>query len=318
MLATGVLRQELSGNQFLRKVQSRRRLLALGLQMAAVKGLEDHTTGVPSRYSIGTGGAEVGAGEIVNIMHSNPGSWWDGISPVVAAQQAVHVDYSVSRRIRYDLESRVAPGVVFKVRGLFSMNKERKEAAEEWLAEQFGKASASGKSMVVGDDVEVHDPPTRAIDDLPTHHANARDAILSAFGVSPPVVGVLRDVRYQSWDQALRAQWALCIRPRLLNIYRTINAQAITPIYGPKVRLWFDVVQSPLGLAMVREQNETAKGYFDMGYPANALNRHFGFGLPYYEELERPNMPTVVAGHAEDLDGDGVPDDQDQDENSDA
>lgn len=299
MIATGALRQEMCGNQFFRVVSSGQRLLALGLVMDTVTGILNENA-IPTRYKIGTSGDEVPAEKLVNVMHANPGSWWDGISPVVAAQQAIHVDYSVSQRLRYDLETRVAPGVIFKVKALFSMQKAQRDDAETWLAEQFGMASKAGKSMVIGDNVEVQAPPMRELGDLPAHHDAARDAIISAFDVSPPVVGVLRDVKYQTWEQALRAQWALCIEPRARNIYSTINAQAVNPICGEDVRLWYDPIQSPLGLASVRDRADAAKSYFAFGYPANAINRHFSLGMPYYDELERPNMPLAVAGHSGD------------------
>lgn len=297
MIAIGQLRQELSGNQFYRISRAYNRVIGLGLILNTVKGVEDTSTGVPTRYKIGTAGAESSAQDMVNVMHANPASWWDGLSPAVAAEQAIHVDYSVSRRINYDLQKRVSPGLVFKVKALFSLNKTKRKETETWLEKQFGKASLQGKSMVVGDDVEIEDPPVHQVADLPTHHANARDAIISAYDVSPPVVGVLRDVKYQTWDQALRAQWALCVEPRAKNLYTTINSQAIWPVYGDDVRLWYDAIQTPLGLAAIRDRAETAKKYFDLGYPANAVNAHFGLGMPYFDELERPNMPSVIAGH---------------------
>ncbi len=299
-VAAGALRKELCGNQFLKMSVLGNELTALGLILNSVRGVEDPQTGVPTRYRVGTGGAEFSAAEVVNIMHAAPDSWWRGVAPVVAAQQAIHVDYTASRRVRYDLEHRVAPGVVFKVRALFAMDETRKTEAKEWLTAQFEGAANAGKAMVVGDDVTVDAPPVRQVDDLPAHHRHARDTIISAHDISPPVVGVLDNVKYNNWEQSLRAQWMLCIEPRARDYYQTINTQAIWPVYGTEWRLWYDETQSTLALAAVRERAESAKLYFDLGYPTNAINTHFRLGMPMFDELARPNQATVIAGRETD------------------
>ncbi len=303
MIAAGALRQELGGNQFYRIASAGSRLLALQLYLNELKANEDTTTGLFTTYTPHGFTEEIPADEIVNVMSANPDSFWEGVSATIANEQATRVDYAASRRSRYDMETRVQPGVVFKVEGLFSLQEDRRDAVETYLAAQYEGASKAGKSLVVGDKTEIQGAPIHQVDDLPTHAANARDAIISSYHVSPPVVGVLRDVKYQTWEQALRAQFFLCVSPRLRNLYGAINSQAIRPLYGPNVRLWYDLVQSPLGLAALRERGETAKIYMDLGYPANALNERFQLEMPDFDELDRPNMGAVVAGRAPDLEG---------------
>ena len=317
MIATGVLRQELGGNQFYRIVSTQGRLLALQLYLSELIADADKVTGLFSAYRVQGTNALVSSAEVVNVLHANPDLTWSGVSATVANEQATRVDYAASRRTRYDMETRVAPGVVFKVKGLFTVSSEQRDATEAYLAAQYEGATKAGKSLVVGDSTEIQGAPLHQVDDIPTHAANARDAIISSFGVSPPTVGVLRDARYQTWDNALRAQYALCIGPRISGIYRAINAQAIRPIYGPDVRIWFDLVQSPLGLAALRERAETAAAYQGLGWPAKHLNDRFGLDMPEFEGWDTANMGAVVAGHAEDVsaaDAGPPPDDDEEDD----
>jgi phage portal protein BeeE len=295
-LAAGVLRQELGGNQFYLMERAGNRLLSLGLVLGELQGQLDENTKVPTTYKKTGTNSVVSAEKVVNVMHASPDSWWSGVSPVIAAEPSIRVDYAASQRIRYDLETRIAPGVVFKVKALFTMSDKMRQKTLTMLEEGYEGATKAGKSLAVGDDTEIQGAPLHQVDDVPAHHAAARDAIISAFGISPPVVGVLRDVKYQTWEQALRAQFALCIYPRLWNIYNTINTQAITPVYGPDIRLWFDLVQSPLGLAFLRERGETAQIYMNLGYPGNAVNERFQLEMPRFDEMERPNMPALIAG----------------------
>jgi phage portal protein BeeE len=297
-LSAGVLRQELGGNQFWQKVDNGRELIALQLFLAELKG--EPSNGVPTKYRVEGTSNTIPEDRVINIMHASPTSFWEGVAPTIANEQATRVSYAADRRARYDLETRIQPGVVFKVKALFTMSDAQRENTKAMLANAYEGATNAGKSLVVGDDTTIEGAPLHQVGDIPKQAESARDEIISSFGVSPPTVGVLRDVRYQSWEQALRAQWTLCIEPRLRNIYGTINSQAIYPLYGRQTRLWYDQIQSPLGLAAIRERGESAKIYLDLGYPGNAVNEFFQLGMPEFEELERPNMGAVIAGHAED------------------
>jgi phage portal protein BeeE len=311
-IATGVLRQELGGNQYYMVQSAPNRMLMLGLYLAELRANVDATTGEFDSYTVEGTNAVVPADMIVNIMHANPDSWWSGVSPTVANEQATRVDYAASRRMRYDMETRVQPGLVMKVKALFSMNATQKAAALTMLENSYEGAVNAGKSLVVGDDVTIEKPPIADAGDLPEQAKVARNAIISSFDVSPPMVGVLEDAKYTNWKEAKRAHFNLCILPRLNNIYRTLNNQAVTPVYGRDVRLHYDLVQSPLGLEPLAERGETAKIYYDMGWPAQAVNDKFDLQMPEFEGWDVSNMSTVVAGHAEDLDSGA--DDTEEDE----
>jgi phage portal protein BeeE len=296
-LATGVIRQELDGNQYYQKVQSGNRLLALGLYMVQLKANEDAAMGkLFNSYSPEGSDAIIPADQVVNVLHASPGSTWDGVSPGVANEQATRVNYAADRRNRYDLETRVQPGVVFKVKALFTMNDKQRTNAEEWLANQYEGAVNAGKSLVVGDNTTIEGAPAHPVSDIAQKDAAARDKVISSYGVSPPWVGVLDDVKYANLDKAMRIQWSTCIGPRLLNIYNTINTQGIWPVYGRNVRLWYDMVHSPLGLAALAERGEVAAGYQALGWPAMHLNERFALDMKPFEGWDKSNMAAVVAG----------------------
>ncbi len=308
-VAAGTLRQELGGNQFYGIESSGNRLLMLGLYLVELKANADHVSGYFDSYTPEGGTAVIPVDKVVNVMSANPCSWWSGVSPTIANEQATRVDYAASRRMRYDMETRIDAGLIFKVKGLFTIDAKQKANIKADLAANYEGAVNAGKSMVVGDNTTIENAPKATVNDIPAQAIVARDSIVSSFGVSPPTVGILRDAKYQTWDQALRAQYFLCVSPRINNLYGTINSQAIKPIYGENVRLWYDLVQSPLGLAALRERGETAKVFMDLGFPAKQLNDRFALEMQPFAGWDRPNMATVVAGHAEDLDdSDPAPD----------
>jgi phage portal protein BeeE len=295
-LATGVLRQELSGNQFWQIVSSGGRLLSLGLYLVDIEAQTDQNTGLFTEYRVVPTSALIPADRMVNIMHANPCSFWQGVSPTVANEQATRVDYAASRRMRYDMETRVQAGLTFKVKSLFTMNSEQKEAALTMLEDTYQGAVNAGKSLVVGDNVEIEKPPIADAGDIPKMAEVARDSVISSFDVAPPMVGVLRDAKYVNWSESKRAHFNLCILPRLNNVYGTFNGQCIRPLYGPNVRLWYDLVQSPLGLEPLVERGEAARVYYDMGWPAMQLNDRFDLNMPAFDGWDQPHMSAVIAG----------------------
>jgi phage portal protein BeeE len=317
MLSTGVLRQELGGNQFYRIERAVDRLLALQLYIRELQADADPNTGLFTEYLVTGTQTKVPVDQVVNIFHANPDSTWSGVSPATPAEQAIRVDYAANRRMRYDMETRVQPGLVFKVKALFTMTKKQREKEEQHLAETFEGAVNAGKSLVVGDNTTVEKPPVMDSGDIPAQAAVARDAIISAFDISPPMVGVLRDAKYANLDKAARVQFANCIYPRLLNIYDTFNDQAVIPVYGDKTRLWFDMVGSPLGLAALAERGEVAQIYQDLGWPAKQLNDRFALEMPEFDGWDKPNMGAVIAGRVPgEGSGDPAPDTDDVDDDT--
>lgn len=317
MLATGVLRQELGGNQFYHIERAGARLLSLGLYVGELKADTIAATKLFTEYEISGTGVKVPVDAVVNILHANPDSTWRGVSPATPAEQAIRVDFAASRRMRYDMETRVQPGLIFKVKALFTMSDKQIDRAETMLANTFEGAVKAGKSLVIGDDTTVEKPPVMDSGDIPAQAASARDVIVSAFDIAPPMVGILGLAKYAHLDKVARVHFTNCIGPRLLNIYGAFNSQAIAPIYGNRTRLWFDMVQSPLGLAALAERGEVAAKYQSMGWPAMQLNDRFALEMPEFEGWDRPNMPAVIAGRVPgEGSGDPVLDDDQSDEES--
>ena len=180
MIATGVLRGETGGNQYFRISRTADRLLSLGLVLAELKGNENHQTDVPETYTFPKSNLTVPADQVVNVMHHNPESFWSGIAPVVAGEQAVRIDYSAGRRMRYDLETRVAPGIVMKIKGLFNLTTEKRDSVEAYLASQFEGAMKAGKSLVVGDGTDIQAAPLHSAGDIPEMYTLASDGIISS------------------------------------------------------------------------------------------------------------------------------------------
>ena len=289
------IRLDFDGNAFFLKREILGELLALQLIQEPVNGIED-TSRVAQSYQVVGSPALIPAEQMVNVMLYAAGSYWSSPATIDAVQNAAAVDRSVEDRIRYDLEQRIAPGAVLKVKAFFNLDEEMRTATETHLNNAFSGAVKAGKPLVIGDNVTVDPPPIRTVDDLHSHHNAARDSVISGFHIAPPVVGVLKDAKYSNYSEALRAQWTFCIRPRLGRIYNTINEQAIWPLYGPDVRLWYELAENELGLEVLEMRAEAAKKLVDVGHPPINASERVGLDMPAFEGGDRPMMPLAVAG----------------------
>jgi phage portal protein BeeE len=298
VLQAASFRLDFGGNAFFH-VRSvlRERITALQLIQNAVNAKEDPGgSRVAIAYQPLNMATWIPANEMVNVMLSGGGSYWKGVPTTAAIENAAAIDATAQARLKYDLEHRIAPGAVVKISGYFTMSEEQKRAAEEIVEENFEGAMKAGKSMIVGDNTIVENPPFRQVDDLPAHRKTARDEIIAAHHVAPPVVGVLDKAKYANYQEALRAHWAFGVRPRLARVYNTMNAQGIWPIYGPDVRLWYELAENELGLAVLDARVDTAIKLVNVGHPVGNASERVGLGMARFEGDDQPNRDLTKAG----------------------
>ncbi len=243
------------------------------------------------------GGETVLSQDTVAIIHADPGSTWRGLSPLIPAERPTAIDWYSHRRIKYNLEQRIGAGMVLKVKGIFQLNKEKRAATMTAIEELHADAEASGRPLVVGDSASVEGMPEQStLKDIPAHRLEALREIAGIYHIPLLVLGFADRGEYKDVDSALGGYWTLGLWPKLETIYGTINQQGIWPHYGYDVRIWYDLTRSPLGLAVLRIQAKAADDLMKLGYPANAVNARLHLGMPYFDELARPNMPAVIAG----------------------
>lgn len=310
MIEAASMHLDLNGNSFLVKTTSGgfgqgSRLLALQLLLepSNVKIIEDFSTKVATGYRFGA--KTYNPDQIVNVMNPNPSSFHTGIATLAGGERSMRIDSSAQSRIRYDLEHRLAPGMVFKVKGLFGMQDPQRVKIEALLRERYGEAKNAGKAMVVGDTVDIDDAPVANMGDVPEHRKLARDEILAIEGVPPPVAGLMDAATLQNAAVSLRLYWSLTLRPRVGRILDAVNLQAVQPSY-PDYRIWFELTDNELGLAVLAQRAEVAKLlHRDLDYSTNDSAKRVGLNMPHRTELDACNTTNRIAGRIEI--GDGPP-----------
>jgi phage portal protein BeeE len=301
MVETVSMHLDLCGNAYLHKTTSGgfdegSRLLALQLLLdpTSVKVEEDFTTKVAKGFR--TPSKTFSTDDIVNIMNPSVSSFHTGIPTISGGERSVQIDSSAQSRIRYDLEHRLAPGMVFKVKGLFGMQDPQRKKIEGLLRERYGEAKNAGKAMVVGDTADIESAPTADMGDVPEHRKQARDEVLAIEGVPPPVAGIMDAATLQNSAVSLRLYWQLALRPRIGRILDPINLQAVSRSY-PDHRIWFELTDNELGLAVLAQRVEVATGlHRDLDYSTNDSAVRVGLNMPRRDELNAMNTTSKIAG----------------------
>lgn len=305
LLETLSIHQDLCGNAFMREAKAAGRLIALHLLNPYGVTVTEDSRGVAKAYDFSKGGVPYPADEIVNVMAASPGSFWQGVAPLTAAEKAVTIDHTAQARIKWDMTQRIAPGMVLKIKNHFGMTATQRAEIETLLTASYGAVEQAGRPLVVGDQTDIFVPPeNRSAADLPGHRIQARDEILSIFKVPPPIAGVMDNATLQNANVALRLYWLQALRPKIGQILDAINGQAVWPLYGPDVRIWFELSDNELGLAVLRERADVAKILVrDLDYSTNDANRRTGLNMPIRSpELDVMGTASVIAGRTS---GDG-------------
>lgn len=301
LIETASLHLDICGNAFLRKVlpvTGGERLIGLQLIKPTIVDVTTYPNGVARLYSVGgADGRQLTPDQVVNVMNISAGSYWQGISTLSAATDAIQVDDQASKRIRYDLTNRLAPGVILKVRNHFGLTDDQRTKINDYLTEQFGKAELSGKPLIVGEQTEIEEYPQTNITELPEHRRNARDEVLSIWNIPPLIAGVTDNATLQFSSVALQLYWMQALGPRIGRILGAVNTQAITPIYGPNVRLWYELNDNALGLAILDSRAQVAKTlHRDLDYSTNDSAARVSLNMPKHPALDAMNTQAIVAG----------------------
>ena len=291
----------LAGNAFLKpeKNQNLSRLLALFLlrEPGKVKAVENQA-GVPTLFKYGT--TQYLPDELVNIQNAHPTSYWKGQSPTRAALGDMQIDSVAHKRQQYNITNRISANVVFRVSGYFGATPEQKKEIERDISENYSGASKQGVPMIVGEDIVIEKLPDTGIGTEIFETRNfAKRGMLAVFHTPPPLIGEYDQATLSNFSQAVKIWWQSGLFPMLGTIYNALNAQVIHPVYGPDIRLWYDLTGSDIGLLVVKDRIDVARGLVDLGYPANEASAKAGLSMRKHPELDIPNAPMVTAGRTE-------------------
>ena len=87
------------------------------------------------------------------------------------------------------------------------------------------------------------------------------------------------------------------LRPRIGRIVGAINTQAVEPIYGPDVRVWYELADNELGLTILAQRAGVAKMlHRDLDYSTNDSAARVSLNMPRHAALDAMNSQATVAG----------------------
>jgi phage portal protein BeeE len=287
---------QLVGNAYIYpRIVDRRRVYALDpILPSSVTIQEDPTTLYPDTYRIG---AETYRPEqIVHMVYTSPYSLSSGAAPILAALRAMAIDWTADERVAYNLENKVAPGLIFTLSGFTGLTDAQRTAVVSFLSENYAGSTKDGRPLVFGEGTTVTAPPTTTGTDYAAIRKAARDEILAVFHTPPPVIGVYDNATLNNFKQAFEIWWLLSLFPLLASIYDDLNIQLIQRVYGPSTRLWYDDTGSEIGLLLLDKRVETAAKLVSMGYPPALAAERLRLDMPFVEGLDTPLMNLAVAG----------------------
>ncbi len=297
---TGIMQRYACGNNYLLPAVEAARLLALFpiMKPGQVSAVENSADGLLDGWDLGGTRGRLPLDGLVNIMSPTAGSLWDGISPLGVAEEAILSDASASARQKAASENRIAPGHIFVIDDFAGMgvNDDQEEAMLTKLKDSYSDLGKAGTPLILSKGTEVHAPPT--VDDLQIFDARrfSRDEILAVMGTPPPMLGIYENATLQNFDNAFRAWWMNILFPLLGETYQGINSQAVWPLYGTDVRLWYDPARSEIGVLLQSAKLDVAKKLRDLGYTANDATTEAGLDMAFVDELQVYNTDLERAG----------------------
>ena len=235
--------------------------------------------------------------DLVELHVAGADSYFGGLSPYEAATQAIVTEATAAERARYNLENRVAPGLIFRIPESW-LEDDRREEMTKWLVEQYQTASSTGTPMVLSSDSDVTAPPDykAMTEELFGSAKNSRESIFAVFGTPPPVLGIYDQATLSNFEKSYKIWWEAILLPMYSHIMNQLNVQYIHPRFGDDVRLWYGLENTEIGIIRQSARADLAKKYVDIGYPGNIAAREAGLTMPQVPDLDVANVPWVTAG----------------------
>ncbi|MDY0001402.1 MAG: phage portal protein [Polyangia bacterium] len=301
MFRSVILQLEITGAAYLRPAYAdgRQRLAALYLfrYPSRMTPDEDPYTGLLRCFRYGV--EEYGINDVVNLTEASASGFYKGVAPLSVALGAIETDATAALRQKSNLENKIAPGAHIKVSDFFGVgisNEQRNEIVN-YLTEEYSGASKDGLPFVTGEGTEITAPQTtRDLQYFETRRF-ARDELLGVLRTPPPVIGIYENATLQNFEKAISIWWMAHLFPMVDMVYDAINLQAVYPVYGGRVRLWYDLSRTTqIGLLLMGQRLDIAKKIADLGYPANIASAEAGLDLPWVEGLDVVNTALIRAG----------------------
>lgn len=237
--------------------------------------------------------------EICNIQNAHPSSFHQGQAPLSAAWRDIQMDKVAHERQVYNLKNRIGSGLVIKEDSFFGADDEKNARLLAKLKANYVASTEDGTPLVVNNRTELGSVPQQGHgDELTKIRTFAQSGNLAALKTPPPIIGQYDNATLQNFSTATKIWWMNCLFPMAGSVYNAINTQIIRQRF-PKVRLWYDITGSDIGLLVLTDRIAAAKALTDLGYNTNVASARVGLGMEYDPELDKPNRDIEKAGREE-------------------
>jgi phage portal protein BeeE len=301
LIETICLQIPLCGNSYLIPYwldDGNRLAVELVLDPSQIEVDTDHR-GFPVVYRHRISGQQWAPNEICNIQNAHPSSFHQGQAPLSAAWKDIQMDSTAHQRQVYNLQNRIGSGLVIKEDSFFGPDKEKNARLLANLKANYVASTKDGTPLVVNTRTELGSVPQQGhADELTKIRTFAQSGNLAVLKTPPPIIGQYDNATLQNFDRATKIWWMNCLFPLAGSIYNAINTQIIRKRW-PKVRLWYDITGSDIGLLVLQDRIAAAKSLTDLGYNTNVAAARVGLGMEYDPNLDKPNRDIEKAGREE-------------------
>ncbi|MCO5063125.1 MAG: phage portal protein [Rhizobiaceae bacterium] len=177
-----------------------------------------------------------------------------GFAPLEAALVALDTHHAAARWNKGLLDNSARPSgaLVYAPKDGGNLSGDQFDRLKSELEEGYSGPARAGRPLLLegGLDWKPMALTPKDMDFVEAKHSASRDIAL-AFGVPPMLLGIPGDSTYSNYQEANRAFYRLTVLPLLSRTVRDLSAW-LAPLFGERVRLWFDA-DAIEGLAAERD-----------------------------------------------------------------
>lgn len=294
---------ELSGNSYLKKVQSGERTVELWpispdrLRPVPAKDVSEWLAGYALDES---NGVSFESEDIIHHKFFNPANPLLGIAPLEAAAKTVDCDNEQQDFNKAAMQNRGVVDGVMTFEREFEDQKDADVVADS-LNERHAGPKNARRIRVVGSNARYHRMSLTPVEmDFGVSRKFNRDEIFIILGVPPQYAGAQESSTYNNYSTSELIFWLSTVIPLLDDLADTFTHSLHSEL-NPGEKIQPDLSNVPVLRAALFTKSETAEKLFKMGVPFKQLNAVFKFGFNEFPgwDVPMPSQSTTEKASAE-------------------
>jgi len=215
--------------------------------------------------------------DVIHFKYYDPENEFVGCSPISSARKTIELEHSAIQWNQGVFDNSAVPGGVLKVPANTIKPQERAKLKQD-IETGFTKENI-GKPMILwgGMEWETITMSPQDIEFLKQRQINKYE-VCAIFGVPPQMVGANEDPTYANYEVARQSFW----EDRVITDLEWLQIkyqESLAHYYGDDIVVLYDISDIPALRKSYMQKVETAKSMYQMGYPANELNRRLRLGM---------------------------------------